>query len=62
MSGKTEFIRPNIVIDIDGYSSIKDMSQIELTTFWEPLIIWLADKFPKWKIEGHSVWQIDSTL
>ena len=61
MSGKTEFIRPNIVIDIDGYSSIKDMSQIELTTFWEPLIIWLADKFPKWKIEGHSVWQIDST-
>ena len=39
MSGKTEFMRPNIVIDIDGYSSIKDMSQIELTTFWELSLI-----------------------
>jgi len=58
MSNKTEFMRHNIVMDI-GYD--KDISQINLTTFWEPLIIWLADKFPKWKIEGHSIRQIEAT-
>ena len=58
MSGKTEFMRHNIVIDV-GYD--KDISQMKLTTFWEPLIIWLADKFPKWKIEGHHIKQIEAT-
>lgn len=52
-----QFMRPNIFIEAGGI----DIDKIEMTTFWEPLIVWLADKFPKWKFEGHYLTQTDAT-
>lgn len=52
-----QFMRPNMFIRTGSI----DISKVEMTTFWEPVIIWLADKFPKWKFVGSSLTQTEAS-
>jgi len=53
----TQFMRPNMFIRTGSI----DISKVEMTTFWEPVIFWLADKFPKWKFVGISLTQTEAS-
>lgn len=43
--------RDNVFIDVHPASPVTEES-ISVGQFWEPVILWLADKFPKWKFVG----------
>ena len=53
----TQFMRPNIFVRTGSV----DIDQVEMTTFWEPVIVWLADKFPKWKFVGIYLTQTEAS-
>lgn len=53
----TQFMRPNIFVRKGSV----DIDQVEMTTFWEPVIVWLADKFPKWKFVGIHLTQTEAS-
>lgn len=54
---ETQFMRPNIFLRLGG----TDVSQVEMTAFWEPVIVWLADKFPKWRFVGAYLTQTEAS-
>ena len=44
----------NVIAKVYNASNIKD-SQIAVGSFWEPVICWLAERFPKWDFVGESL-------
>jgi PHD/YefM family antitoxin component YafN of YafNO toxin-antitoxin module len=54
---ETQFMRPNVFIRVGS----TDIDEVEMTAFWEPVIVWLADKFPKWKFVGNYLTQTEAS-
>lgn len=46
--------RDNVTIRIPNQSRIED-DDVAIGVFWEPVILWLADKFPTWKFQGINI-------
>jgi len=46
--------RDNVVIEFHTASAVTEES-ISVGQFWEPVILWLADKFPTWKFSGSHL-------